>query len=149
MRAQRKLAVPLPLRMAAVLAAAVQAVRDRTAMPLPLGTCLAVLARHFVDTWRGAVKRARSRSRKVRDRGEGHCQVPGCSHRATHAHHVLFRSHGGGHELANQIGTCGFHHLRCIHGGHLRVVGRAPDALRWFLGGRAWSGPRAAAPVGG
>ncbi|WP_176067519.1 HNH endonuclease, partial [Anaeromyxobacter diazotrophicus] len=91
MRAQGRLAVPLALRMAAVLAAAVQAVRDRTGRPLPLGTCLAVLAQHFLDTWKGG-KRARTRSRKVRERDEGHCQVPGCSRRATHAHHVLFRS---------------------------------------------------------
>jgi hypothetical protein len=142
MRAQRKLAVPLPLRVAAVLAAAVEAVRERTGMPLGLGTCLAVIARHFVETWRGAGKRSRSRSRKVRDRGDGHCQVPGCSHRATHAHHVLFRSHGGGDDLDNQIGVCAFHHLRCIHGGHLRVVGRAPSGLRWFLHGNRWEGPR-------
>ncbi len=126
MRAQRKLAVPLPLRVAAVLAAAVEAVRERTGMPLSLGTCLAAIARHFVDTWRGAVKRSRSRSWKARDRNDGYCQVPGCSHRATRAHHVLFRSHGGGDDLDNQIGVCAFHHLRCIHGGHVRVVGRRP-----------------------
>ncbi|GEJ59492.1 HNH endonuclease [Anaeromyxobacter diazotrophicus] len=145
MRAWGKLAAPLALRIAAVLAAAVQAVRDRTGKPLPLGTCLAVLAQHFLDTWKGVVKRNRSRSRKVRDRDAGHCQVPGCSHRAVDSHHVLFRSQGGGDELDNQIGLCRFHHLRCIHGGYLRVVGRAPDGLRWFLGGRPCSGPRAAA----
>jgi hypothetical protein len=78
----------------------------------------------------------------VRDRDQGQCQVPGCSHRASHAHHVLFRSHGGDDRLDNQVGLCAFHHLRCIHGGYLRVIGRAPDALRWFLGGRPWAGPQ-------
>jgi 5-methylcytosine-specific restriction endonuclease McrA len=40
-------------------------------------------------------------SRKVRDRDAGACQVPGCSHRGEHAHHVLFRSRGGGDEQEN------------------------------------------------
>jgi hypothetical protein len=146
MRAQRQLAVALPFRVAEVVAAAVQAVRDRVRRPLPFGTCLAVVAAHFLETWRGVAPRSRSRSRKVRDRDEGHCLVPGCSHRATHAHHVLFRSHGGGDDPENQIAICAFHHLRCIHGGFLRVVGRAPAALRWFLNGAPWTGPRVAAP---
>lgn len=140
MRARRSLAVPLPLRIAALLAAAVQVVRERAGAQLGLGRCIAIIARHFRDTWRCSVKRSRSRSRKVRDR-DGWCQVPGCSHRATHAHHVLFRSHGGGDELDNQVGLCAFHHLHCIHGGYLRVVGRAPDQLRWSLKGQPWSGP--------
>jgi hypothetical protein len=142
LRAQRKLSVPLPLRIAAVVAAAIEAVRERAGRCLPVGTCLAIVAQHFVDTWPGAAK-PRSRSRKVRDRDRGQCQVPGCSHRATHSHHVLFRSHGGGDELDNQVGLCAFHHLRCIHGGYLKVVGRAPDGLRWFLNGEPWDGPRA------
>jgi hypothetical protein len=67
--------------------------------------------------------------------------VPGCSHGGTHAHHIAFRSHGGGDEPANQVALCGFHHLRCIHGGFLRVFGRAPDSLAWFFGGKLWRGP--------
>jgi hypothetical protein len=43
--------------------------------------------------------------------------VPGCSHRATHSHHI------------------------CIHGGYLRVFGRAPAALTWFLNGKVRRGP--------
>jgi hypothetical protein len=42
----------------------------------------------------------------------------------------------------NQVGVCPFHHLHCIHGGYLRVVGRAPDGLRWFLNGKPWAGPQ-------
>jgi hypothetical protein len=143
LRARRRMTVALPLRVAAVVAAAVQPVRARLRQPLSVGTCLAIVAGHFVETWSAAVTRSRSRSQKVRDRDAGHCQVPGCSHRATHAHHVLFRSHGGGDELENQVALCAFHHLRCIHGGTLRVVGRAPDDLRWFLNGEPWAGPGA------
>jgi len=146
MRARRALSVALPLRVAAVLAAAVQAVKERLGRCVPAGKCLAIVAQHCIDVWSGQVKR-RSRAQKVRDRDLGLCQVPGCSHPATQTHHVLYRSHGGGHGPGNQISLCAFHHLRCIHGGWLRVVGKAPDELRWFLNGEPWEGPRPA--VGG
>ncbi len=141
LRARRTIRVPLPIRIAALLAATIHALRERLATPLPVGTCLALLSQHFVDTWRRAVKVARTRSRKVRDRDGGECQVPGCSHRAAHAHHVLFRSQGGDDEQANLAGMCAYHHLRCLHGGFLGVAGRAP-ALRWSLLGQPWEGPR-------
>ena len=143
MRAQGKMRLVLPLRVAEVVMAAVQAVCERVGQMLPVGTCLAILAVHFIETWLGSV-RSRSRSRKVRDRDDGHCQVPGCSHRASHAHHVMFRSRGGSDELENQIGVCAFHHLRCIHGGYLRVTGQAPEGLSWYLNGEPWTGPRGA-----
>ena len=142
MRARRRLVAALPLRVATVVAAAVQAVRERTGLPLPVGRCLAIIAVHFIRQWEHLADARQTASRKVRERDGGECQVPGCSRRATHAHHVLFRSRGGGDEPENQLGLCGFHHLRCIHGGWLRVHGRAPDGLRWFLGGEPWEGPR-------
>jgi hypothetical protein len=57
-----------------------------------------------------------------------------------HAHHGKPRGRGGPDELWNLLSLCVFHHLRCIHEGWLRVYGRAPDALRWELAGRAWTG---------
>ncbi len=141
LRARRVIRVSLPLRIAALLASVVQALRERLGTPLAAGTCLALLAQHFVETWQGVVKPARTRSRKVRDRDRGECQVPGCSHRAAHAHHVLFRSQGGDDEPDNLATLCAFHHLRCVHGGFLGVVGTAP-ALRWSLCGEPWEGPR-------
>jgi len=141
MRAGRRLAMPMPRRIAVVVAAAIEAVRERAGGLLSVGRCLALVAQHFIDTWRRAVKRSRSRSRKVRDRDHGLCQVPGCSHWATQSHHIAFRSQGGGDEPENQVGLCAFHHLRCIHGGYLRVFGRAPGALTWFLNGKVWRGP--------
>jgi hypothetical protein len=140
MRAARRLGVSMPRRIAVVVAAAIQAVRDRFGGLLSVGTCLAVIAKHFIDTWWDA-RPSRSRSRKVRERDGNDCQVPGCSHRATHSHHIALRSHGGGDEPWNQVAVCAFHHLRCIHGGYLRVFGRAPDALTWFLCGKVWRGP--------
>jgi len=140
-RASRRMGVAMPRRIALVLAAAIDVARALAGAALSPGRCLALVAKHFLDTWRGAVKRKRTRSRQVRDRDAGECQVPGCSRRGTHAHHIAFRSHGGGDEPENQIAACPFHHLRCIHEGYLRVFGRAPDALTWFLGGELWHGP--------
>ena len=142
MRARRKLSVRMPRRIAVLLVAAIEAVRERTDRPVPAGRCLAVIAWHFIETWKRLERPRRTRSQEVRERDGGHCQVPGCSRRATHAHHLEFRSHGGGDELANQVGLCAFHHLRCVHGGWLRVTGRAPDALTWILRGQIWAGPR-------
>lgn len=141
MRAQRRIVVPMPRRIAVLLAAAIRTVRERADRVLSTGKCLAIIAWHFIETWRELVKRPRSRSRDVRDRDGGHCQVPECSRGAAHSHHVEFRSHGGGDEPENQVGVCAFHHLRCIHGGWLRVEGRAPDGLTWILRGEVWAGP--------
>jgi hypothetical protein len=71
--------------------------------------------------------------------------VPGCtSQRNLHAHHVLFRSAGGSDDLANLTTLCAAHHQRCVHGGVIRIVGRAPGALVFEMPlGRFRSGDRA------
>ena len=143
MRARGALSASMPRRIAVLLAAAIEAIRERCDRPVPAGKCLAILAWHFIETWRGHGKPRKTRSRKVRERDGGRCQAPGCSHRGTQSHHVELRSHGGSDELKNQVGLCAFHHLRCIHGGWLRVIGLAPDGLTWILRGKVWEGPRA------
>jgi len=73
------------------------------------------------------------------------CAAPGCtSMRNLHDHHVRFRSAGGSDALANRVTLCAFHHLRGVHSGLLRCVGRAPDGLRWELGIRPGVTPRLA-----
>ncbi len=94
------------------------------------------MARHFLESWRPHVKKARTASQKVRERDRCRCQVPGCSRRAVHAHHVDWRSRGGGHEDENLVALCAFHHLRGVHDGYLRVRGLAPGALVWEVGPR-------------
>jgi hypothetical protein len=140
MRAAGSLSAALPRRVGALLAAAIQAVRTRAGEVLGAGRCLAIIAWHFLETWGGHSRRKTSRSQQVRERDDGKCQVPGCSHHGAHSQHVNFRSHGGGDEPENQVAVCGFHHLRCIHGGYLRVTGRAPDGLTWWLAGKPWTG---------
>jgi HNH endonuclease len=62
------------------------------------------------------------------------CTVPGCtSQRNLHAHHVLFRSAGGGDDLANLVTLCAAHHQRGVHAGLIRIAGRAPDCLVFEL----------------
>ena len=140
MRAARVLRARVPVRVASLLDEAFRTVRKLHGRVLGDGECLVILARHFTDTWKPLVKRARTRSQKVRERDLGHCQVPGCGRRAVHAHHVAYRAQGGSDEETNLVGLCGCHHLRGIHGGHVRVFGLAPDGLVWRLGGELWTG---------
>ncbi|MFY3744657.1 HNH endonuclease [Anaeromyxobacter sp. Red801] len=141
LRARGKLVVTLPRGVGVLLAAAIASVRERHGPALSTGTCLAVIAFHFLVTWGDAPGRSRTRSRRIRERDEGWCQVPGCSRHAAHAHHIDFRSHGGSDDPENLVGLCAFHHLRCVHGGYLAVLGRAPGELVWLLDGRLWVGP--------
>jgi hypothetical protein len=65
------------------------------------------------------------------------CAVPGCtSRRNLQDHHIRFRSAGGSDDLSNRVTLCAFHHQRCLHAGHLRIRGRAPDRLVFELGAR-------------
>jgi hypothetical protein len=136
MRARRVLVARMPSRTAALLAAAFRAVRESEGALLSPSECLARLAWHFIGVWKPVRRRHATRSQAVRERDLGWCQVPGCSRPATDAHHVLFRSLGGGDEPANLVSLCSPHHLRGVHLGNVRVRGRAPDALVWELGER-------------
>jgi hypothetical protein len=141
MRARRRLVVRMPRRISLLLAAAFEAVREVDGKPLSSGECLVRLAQHFIAVWKPLRKPRRTRSQEVRERDMGWCQVPGCSRPADDSHHVLFRSHGGGHESENLVGMCKPHHLRGVHMGRVRVWGRAPDALVWELGERRGTAP--------
>jgi hypothetical protein len=135
MNAAQKISARLPLRVAILLDAAIRGVREHAGRQLPAGKCLAFIAQHFIDTWKGAVPR-KTPSQRLRERDGNWCTVPGCSHRSQHEHHVVFRGRGGGHEDENKTGVCGYHHHRCIHPGHVKVWGRAPDGLTWMVGGK-------------
>jgi hypothetical protein len=84
------------------------------------------------------------RAHRVFVRDGFRCTVPGCtSQRNLHAHHVLFRSAGGDDELANLTTLCAAHHERAVHGGVIRISGRAPDGLVFEMPlGRFRSGDR-------
>jgi hypothetical protein len=142
MRAARTLRARVPARIALLLQAAFRAVRATEGRLLDDGRCLVRVARHFIEEWKPHVKRARTLSQRIRERDLGRCQVPGCSRRAVHAHHLHARSRGGADTEDNLVALCACHHLRGIHGGYIRVRGRAPDRLVWEVGGRVWAGGR-------
>ena len=134
MRAAGKFTAQVPVPVALLLTAAMESVRTRAGGRLSAGRCLAELARHFTATWKGAVSR-KTPSQTLRERDGGWCTVPGCSHHATDEHHVLYRSRGGGDEPENKTAVCGYHHHLCIHVGHVKAWGKAPDRITWVMGG--------------
>jgi hypothetical protein len=99
----------------AVLCTVRRRIEQETGRLPTAGAALGVMLDHVLSSWR--------------------CAVPGCtSLQNLHEHHVRFRSAGGGDALDNRITLCAFHHLRGVHAGLLRCVGRAPDGLRWEMG---------------
>jgi hypothetical protein len=73
--------------------------------------------------------------RKVLQRDEFRCRVPGCrSHTNIDIHHVVHREHGGTNELFNLISICEAHHL-AHHAGTL-VIGRNGDEFTFRFEGR-------------
>jgi hypothetical protein len=107
MRAAGKVSARVPVHVALLLTAAMESVRARAGATVSAGRCLAVFARHFTATWKGTVTR-KTPSQKLRERDGGWCAVPGCSHRATDEHHVLYRCQGGGDEPENKTAVCGY-----------------------------------------
>jgi len=89
---------------------------------------------HALVSW-GALDRKVAARHRVFTRDGWRCVAPGCtSMQNLHSHHIHFRSAQGSDAPENRITLCAFHHLRGVHGGLLRCVGRAPDGLRWELG---------------
>ena len=130
-RGELDLRVPESTRI--LLAAAFAAARKAAQRWLTPAECLQTIAQHFVDTWGAALRERRTRSREALARDRGFCLYPKCSRPAAHAHHVDYRAHGGPDELPNLAGLCAVHHLRGVHGGWIRVTGKAPDRLRWEI----------------
>jgi hypothetical protein len=140
----------VPVRVAALLAAAFRAAQRA---PSPDGRvrwrseseCLLGVASHFIEAWRD-LPQARSTPQRRALRRDGHrCQVPGCSRAAVHAHHVRYRSRGGGDEAENLVSLCAAHHLHGVHRGFVRVRGVAPGGLEWELGEQGRQGTQVTA----
>src|SRR6266540_666257 len=116
MRAAKVLRARVPVRVALTLQASFRAVRATEGRLLDDGRCLVLVARHFAETWKPHVKKARTLSQKVRERDLGRCRMPGCSRRAVHAHHVEPRSHGGADTPDNLVALCAL--CRSRHNAH-------------------------------
>jgi hypothetical protein len=130
-RGELDLRVPAHVRI--LLAAAFGAARKAADRWLTPGECLQTIAQHFVDTWGPALRERQTLQKDVLDRDRGFCLYPKCSRPAAHAHHVQYRSRGGSDDLPNLSSLCAVHHLQGVHGGWIRVTGKAPDRLRWEI----------------
>ena len=144
MRARGELDMRAPKRIVALLALALRAAREAAGHWLSPGECLERVAEHFVVTWEKALAERSTPQRKVLERDGGLCQAPGCSRAAVHAHHVRYRSRGGGNEAGNMTAVCAAHHLHGVHRGWVRVTGQAPEGLVWELGALPGAAPSAA-----
>jgi hypothetical protein len=111
---------------------------ERTTGRLPTpGQAFTAMLQHAIHSWTLREGRLPT-AHRVFERDGWRCTVPGCtSYRNLHDHHVVFRSAGGGNELANRVTLCAWHHLRGVHAGRLRVQGSAPHGLTYELGIRA------------
>ncbi len=132
----------LPVRVAILLHEALRAARQSAGRWIRAEEALGIVCDHYLRTWKEAAKQRNTIQRRVLDRDQGCCQVPGCSRAAQQVHHVRFRSQLGATEAQNLVSLCAAHHLHGIHAGYLRVTGRAPDQLRWRFrpGGGPWFG---------
>ena len=115
--------------------------------PATAGEALEAICDHVLQAWTAGERRltpAERRARRVYQRDGWRCTVPGCrSYRSLQAHHIRFRSRGGGDEAANLTTLCAAHHQRAIHSGRIRIEGSAPHALRYEMPLASWlSGDR-------
>jgi hypothetical protein len=95
------------------------------------GRALAATGARFLEVWKDEKKRRRPMPRARRAvlaRKDGLCGVPGCTMRALHLHHIIFRSHQGSDAVTNLLATCWYHHV-LIHAKLIRVWGLAGKRL--------------------
>jgi hypothetical protein len=136
-----------PAESARFFRAVLEAVRERLAAargaPATQGEAFEWMLDHAIGTWSQRDERARLQH-GIFERDGWRCAVPGCSsYRNLQVHHIVFRSQGGGDEPENLITLCAWHHQRGVHGGLVRITGRAPDRLRFELGLREGEAPLA------
>ena len=119
-------------------------VQRRAGPPTSEGEAFGWMLDHAIAVWSVDVHgRTRvPRKHRVFERDGWRCTVPGCSsYRNLHEHHIVFRSRGGSHALANRTTLCAAHHLRGVHAGVVRCTGEAPADLRFELGVRSGQPP--------
>jgi hypothetical protein len=117
----------------AVLCTVRRRIERREGRPATPGEALAAMLVHVIVAWGGLAPKIPAAYR-VFERDGWRCTVPGCSSRRNlHDHHIVFRSAGGSNALENRTTLCAWHHLRGVHGGIVRIRGRAPDRLLFEL----------------
>lgn len=137
-REDATIAFHAPAESARFFHAVLEEVRERLARArgtaVSEGEAFEAMLDHAIRAWSERDERAR-RDYRILERDGWRCAVPGCtSLRNLQVHHIRFRSHRGGDEPENLVTLCAWHHQRGVHGGRIRITGRAPDRLRFELG---------------
>jgi hypothetical protein len=112
------------------------------------GSFLGWLCKSYVTTWLPHLGKS-DKWEHIYARDRYRCTSPVCFKRDCTAHHIVYRSHGGGDQDWNLSSPCGpDDHIDGIHTGRIRVTGTAPDGLTWCIGRKPrW--PTAATARGG
>jgi hypothetical protein len=98
------------------------------------GSFLGWLCKSYVTTWLPHLGTS-DKWEHIYARDRYRCTSPVCFKRDCTAHHIRFRSHGGGDQSWNLTSPCGpDDHIDGIHTGRIRVTGKAPDELVWYIG---------------
>ncbi len=135
---------PHEVSMPSVLAARTFSTRARR---VPAWAGLLALLEHAALTWDDPRAVPRRPGDEVYRRAGFRCEAPGCTSRENlHDHHLRFRAHGGGDELANRVTLCAAHHRMLHEGGPLGARGEAPLGVEWTKGGVAYRCERRARP---
>ena len=103
----------------------------------PEWVAMAVLFQEVTRIWTQEDPERRPVHGKILTRDHYRCAVPGCTRRdQLEAHHIEPRSRGGSNAAENLTALCHGHHQHGVHGGHVRIRGRAPHGLTYELGRR-------------
>jgi hypothetical protein len=122
----------------------VEVVRSMLQPALPAWWCLEYMMLCVRRDWARESRWAGRRTEhyEIFERDGFRCTSPGCrSSRNLQAHHIRFRSQGGGDEPSNLTTLCAACHQFAVHrAGVLRVKGQAPHRLVWRMGRTTYVG---------
>ena len=113
---------------------ALRATRAEHGYHLDDGQCLHRMFVHFAHVHVSPEMEERMCSYNVAELHHWVCANPNCrSFGPFHRHHRLYRSRGGGDELANMLLLCDRCHM-LVHDGKMVIRGTAPDGLVYLFG---------------
>jgi hypothetical protein len=99
----------------------------------PCGSFVKFLCAVFFSTWAAHLGKS-DKWELVYRRDLYRCSSPVCDRRECTLHHVTYRSKGGTDEPEGTTSGCPFCHLLGEHEHRLKVIGKAPDQLTWWIG---------------
>jgi hypothetical protein len=100
------------------------------------GQAFDAMLEHAINAWMPPGSRVHA-AHRVFAREGWRCTAPGCSSfQNLHDHHIVFRSAGGGDDLADRTTLCAWHHLRGVHAGLVRCARARPPTRCFELGVR-------------